>query len=49
MSNLLRCFAVRQLVVGKLLPVSQASINVVEDVEIPFPSVETYKDNGISL
>lgn len=44
MSNLLRCFAVRELIVGKLLPVSQASINVVEDVEIPFASVGTHKD-----
>lgn len=44
MSNPLRCLAVRELVVGKFLPVSQASIDVVEDVKVPLPSVETHKD-----
>lgn len=44
MSNLLRCFAVGELVVGEFLSVSQTSINVVEDVKVPLPSVETYKD-----
>lgn len=44
MSNLLRCFVVRELVVGEFLPVSQAGVNVVEDVEVLFSSVKTRKD-----
>lgn len=46
-SNLLRCFAVRELVVGELLPVGQASVNVVEDVEVPFASVGTHRDTAL--
>lgn len=41
MRGLLRCFAVGELVVGELLPVSQSGVKVVEDVEISFPSVKT--------
>lgn len=37
--NLLGSFAVRQLVVGKLLPLSKTSVNVVENVEILLTTV----------
>lgn len=43
MSNLLRGFAVGEFVVGKFLPVSQAGVNVVEDVEVSFSSAETQR------
>lgn len=33
-------FAVRQLVVSQFLPVGQAGVDIVEDVEVPLPSVE---------
>lgn len=39
--NSLRRFAVGELVVSQFLPVGQASIDVVEDVEVSLPSVET--------
>lgn len=38
--NSLGCFAVRELVVSQFLPVGQASVDVVEDVEVFLPSVE---------
>lgn len=39
--NLLGGFAVGELVVGQLLPVGQAGVNVVEDVEVPLASGES--------
>lgn len=47
--ELLWRFAVRQLVVGQLLPVGQASVDVVEDVEVLLPPVETYKRHQYQL
>lgn len=38
--NSLGRFAVRQLVVSQFLPVGQAGVDVVEDVEVSLPSVE---------
>lgn len=49
MSNLLRSFAVGEFVVCELLPVSQAGVDVVEDVEVPLPSVETKQDVAVLL
>lgn len=36
--SLLGRFTVGELVVGELLPVGQAGVNVVEDVEVPLAS-----------
>lgn len=45
-SNPLWRLAVGELVVGEFLPVGQAGVDVVEDVEVPLASVERHTDGA---